>query len=156
MTSDQFPSRIALRGMTPESKKIQAYDLTYGQVLERGMGAILRGEASHEDILVDEQAPDADLTLQGEVYPSTAEPWHLYLRYNDIPGIRMRQAFDIMKHVWGLRASHLLQSRMDAPSWEFLNDLFREYPKSIVEFTCYRYSLGHFKWNTIFWEVRDY
>ena len=105
-----------------------------------------------EHILVDEQAPDDLSTLKGEVMRPNMD--YLYMRYDQTPGLRMRQAYPTMKHIWGLKAVNLLKRHLDAPSWDCLQDIFDRYPNAIVELTCYSKSVGIFGWNTIFWEIR--
>lgn len=142
--------RVAMRGTTPDSSRIQKYDLTVYQACQRGIQAIRDG-ISPLDILVDEQAPDDVSVLKGEVMLSER---HYELRYDMTPGLRMRQAYPIMKHLHGLPALRLIKSVMDAPSWDMLNDIFRRYPDAHVEFTSYARTVGLFGWNTLFWEVR--
>lgn len=144
------PHTVAMRGMTTASKQIQGYDFDAVTAFRRGLAAICNG-MNHGDILVDEQAPDHLSTLKGEVMRNQ---FYLYMRYDQTPGLRMRAAYPTMKHMEGLRAVHLLKQHMDAPSWDMLNDLFDRYPDAMIEFSCYSRPVGHFKLNTIFWEVR--
>lgn len=159
----KIPSRVALRGMTPASKAIQKYDLTTKMAYRRG----LRSKVSHDEILVDEQAPDDFSTLKGEVMRDTN---YLYMRYDMTPGLRMRAAYAWdgppgsvipprprgMAHASGLQAQGLLKRHMDYASWEMLMELFDRFPESIVEFSCYSKRLGKFGLNSVFWEVRNY
>src|SRR6185369_12020152 len=48
-----LPKKVALRGMTPASSVVQAYDLTPVEAFERGQDAMDRG-INPEHILVDE------------------------------------------------------------------------------------------------------
>jgi len=143
----EIPARVALRGLTPQSKSLQAYDLTPAQAWSRAAASC----HPSEDILIDEQAPDHLSTLKGEVMRTER---YLYMRYDQTPGLRMRAAYPTMKHVEGLRAVNLLKQHMDNPSWECLQDLFDRYPDAMIEFSCYSIPVGRFKWNTITWEVR--
>jgi hypothetical protein len=60
------------------------------------------------------------------------------------------------QHARGLTAFLLLQTLMDWDSFENLNRLLDKYPTSIIEFTISEKLRGPQKWNTVFWEVRDY
>jgi hypothetical protein len=144
------PGVVALRGTTPQSQLYQGYNLTPDEAMERATNAHnLHGI----ELLVDEQAPDDLSVIKGEVMRTER---YLYMRYDETPGLRMREAYPIMKHAEGLEVVQRLRRAMDASSWQCLNQLFDEYPDSIVEFTVYSKALGHFNRNTVFWEVRNY
>lgn len=167
---EALPPLVALRGTTPDSKKIQQYNLTPEAAYRRGWEAIKMRIAQRAEILVDEQAPDHLSTLKGEVMRNAQ---YLYMRYDKTPGMRMRDAFDWdertitglttipipyrrrgMAHAHGLKALHLLRHHMDAASMEMLHDIWDGYPDAIVEFSCYSTRVGVLEHNTVFWEVR--
>ena len=159
-----LPKTVALRGMTPASKKFQAYDLTLVEARFRVNWVRLSGLAV-TTVLIDEQAPDHLSTLKGEVMRCEK---YLYLRYDMTPGLRMREAmaeddftFPVfpervrgMAHVDGIRAVELIRSKMDSIGIEMLNDIFDRFPDAIVEFSCYSKRIGWACSNTVFWEVR--
>lgn len=138
---------VAVRGLTPDSRKYQAYDLT----VPRALSLLQRHGA--RNFLVDEQAPDHLSTVKGEIM---RDERIVYMRYDQTPGLRMRQAYPIMRHTWGLQALSLVRTQMDQPSWEQLHQLWDDYPDSIIEFSCYSIRVGILRLNTIFWEVRNY
>jgi hypothetical protein len=144
-----FPTRVAVRAMTTASREFQGCDLTPAEAYQRYQRAAKRGL----EVLIDEQAPDDRSLIKGEIM---RDQYCWYLRYDCTPGLRMRDAYPVMKHAYGLLARSLVHSYMDAPSWDCLQDLFDRYPDSIVEFTVYDHRLGRFGWNTVFWEVRNY
>ncbi len=146
----EVPRVVAVRGTTPASQRYQAYNLTPHQAARRTAEASIRHGLQ---VLIDEQAPDDLSVLKGEVMRT---PKYFYMRYDETPGLRMRDAYPTMKHAEGLEVVMRLRRTMDASSWAHLNRLFDEYPDAVVEFTVYSKPLGHFGWNTIFWEVRNY
>lgn len=143
------PRRVAVRGRTPACAKYQGYDLTHGQAITRCWQAGFRGH----QVFIDEQAPDHRCLIKGEVM---RDERYWYMRYDCTPGLRMREAYPIMKHAWGLTVECLLKHFMDASSWDCLQDLFDRYPEACVEFSVYDHAVGHYQWNTVFWEVRNY
>lgn len=143
------PGSVAVRGTTPASKEYQGYNLTTTQAISLCEQAAAKGF----QLFIDEQAPDDRCVLKGEVM---CDEYSLYMRYDQTPGLRMREAFDIMKHTKGLRALVTLKHYMDASSWDTLCRLLEEYPDSMIEFSVYDHCLGTENRNTIFWEVRNY
>jgi hypothetical protein len=146
------------------------------------------------DLLFDEGAIHDRLTIQGEVCASERgldlryshlkchqrTLWHIaangcagleeyQLPHNleDFPAHQMMSGVGVVKYENGLRASAVLQTYMDTPSWEKLSqilgcqiedwlvedeDLNFAYP--IVEFACFDRTIGVLGWNTLFWEIR--
>lgn len=108
---------------------------------------------NREDIVVNEIGPDENITLQGEV---RRDEQGLSLRYSN--------AKTIMRHAWpiheswanGLKAKMMLEYFMDHNSYHNLMRLLEIFPDSVIEFSCYDISVGNLKWNTVFWEVRNY
>jgi hypothetical protein len=116
----------------------------------------------------DTAAPHDRQTIQGEV---CATEQGLYVRYS-FEKIHQRRLWEldqtgIIKHATGLKASCLLQTFMDAYSWEMLQVILScqldegthasyginlTYP--IVEFACFDCVVGVLEWNTLFWECR--
>lgn len=111
-----------------------------------------------DQIQVSELAPDHKLTLQGHVMRGTA-----YLNgeavedfFDDPRKNRMRDSMKRFKPYSGLHYHSLLKSKMDAPSWTMINELWDRYPDSIIEYAIYSIPVGWMGINTIIWEVRDY
>ena len=100
------------------------------------------------------QIPEEDKLIQGEVM-QTFEGLSLLYSRSLLP---MRQALATEpQRAAGLKARFLLQSAMDAASFDWLFELFDRYPGHAVEFTTLRYPWGVIPgMNTVFWEVRDY
>lgn len=104
-------------------------------------------------VKISPMAPDDRLTLQGEVMRTERG---LYLRYNQTRGLSMREAYGEMKHAVGLTALLLLRRYLDADSMAMLEELLDRHPDAVVEFTAFDCSVGEWKRNTLFWEVRSY
>lgn len=144
---------IAVRCKVP-GKPYVRYNLRPEKALAWVLAICKKERWTEDQFQFAEAAPDHCNTLQAEVM---RDERYLYLRYVLHGHERMRYSFDgSEKHTWGLEALHLLQRWMDSSSYAFLMDLFDRYPDAVVEFCCYPHSVGEFKWNTLFWEVRNY
>lgn len=96
---------------------------------------------------------DSGRVLNAEVMRSDQYFDVLYSTRDDY----MRQALaSAPQHAQGLRAVMLLRSKMDAASWDNLQDIFDRWPDSVVELTVYNRGVGLLGSNTVFWEVREY
>lgn len=105
------------------------------------------------DIVVNEIGKDGHIILQGEVTRSTKH----YSLYYSTAKFMMREALVIdPQHLDGLQAIKMLESKMDAPSYENLQRLFDEFPEAVIEFSIYDQPVGNLQHNTVFWEVRAY
>jgi len=125
-------------------------------------------------LLFDEAAPTEHIVLHAEI---AATERGLYVRHSCLP-VHQRELWEIdrrgeqsvVTHTWGLKASHLLRSYLDDPSWECLNEILSgqrgednswggnlNFAYPVVEISCFDISVGELNWNTLFWEVRtDY
>lgn len=109
--------------------------------------------ARETEIVFNEAAPDEKLLLQGELTLSTE---HYSLFWSD-EKTTMRSALSRGVQWHGLRALHLLKSRMFPSSWEDLQVLLDDFPDSVVEFSTYSVPVGGLPGrNTVIWEVRNY
>ncbi|MCD6359709.1 MAG: hypothetical protein J7M38_02520 [Armatimonadetes bacterium] len=149
-----FSGGVAVR-LRNRASSLMKYDLPGPAAVAR---YVRRLEQQHgispDQVIVSELAPDDDLILQFEAMRCER---YLYLRWNDTPGLRMRQAMENhCRHCWGLEAVERVRQALDAKSWNWLQELFDRYPDSIVEATAYRHGLGIYGWNTLFWEIRNY
>ena len=60
-------------------------------------------------------------------------------------------------HVWELDAEFLLKRNLFSSSYSDITRLLKEFPKSIIEFSSYRVSVGNLMGrNTVIWEVRNF
>lgn len=92
-------------------------------------------------------------TVQGEV-TLTEDGYYLY--YSNID-LDMRRALAREGQVvTGLKAKAILETFMDVPSYENLQDLLERYENPVIEFTCFTKGCGILGWNTVTWEVRHY
>jgi hypothetical protein len=98
-------------------------------------------------------APTALTTIQGEVRRSERG---LDLTYSRVAKPMRQSLLEGSRSACGLIAQELLRYYMDAPSYDWLNELLTEYPESVVEFSCYGTRWGTLGLNTVFWEVRNY
>lgn len=103
--------------------------------------------------------PDEKIVMQGEVCRNVRG---LDLWYSEVKRPMRVALAEGGKRLFGLQATALLKSRMDADSFEWLNELLDTYHKdsgmsSVVEFSVYSIPVGELQGrNTIFWEVRNY
>lgn len=147
-----------------------------------------------ENLLFDEGAVHHQLTIQGEV---TATERGLYVRYShlqchqrtlwyidqfgvtglsghqlpcnpEILTLQERTSGGVVKHAFGLQASHLLRHYMDPSSWEGVNEIlsgqeglynsfgeeFPNFRRPVIEFACFSKEIGVLKRNSLVWEVR--
>ncbi len=106
-----------------------------------------------DEIHITACAPDDLRTIQGETQESLLG-FDLY--YSDLK-MPMRYALARGgKTEVGFKAMSILHSYMDGESYVNLVSLFERFPDHVVEFTCFRKSVGELRWNTVFWEVRCY
>lgn len=153
--SGQLPPRISVRNCNAGGATgVQRYRLTPHQAYLHCLHAIQCRVAVAEHLLLDESAPDDRVMLHAELCNSER---HIDLRYAlHTLGWGMRQAYAVMQHMSGLRALLLLQCYLDAPSWDNLCTIRTDYRDSVVELSVYACSVGVLRWNTLFWEVRNY
>jgi len=112
---------------------------------------------SPNEVLADESSPDHRVCLQAEV--TAGGPSHIpnpIMRYALFSGVGIRQAYDQMDHVWGIRALEILRFFLDPPSMDKLEEVMSNYPQAVVELSTYPIGVGILGWNTLFWEVRNY
>lgn len=117
-----------------------------------------------DEIQISELAPDHLNTLQGHIMRSSDYILFEGLNYDIWRPKKIMRMRRTMEYVFndqghrfiGLRALELLRQKMDATSFDFLNEIWDMFPTSIIEFACYEIGVGTLGWNTIFWEVRDY
>ncbi len=132
---------VALRVKTPG--RPGHYHLSWEEVLEH------YDERFHS---ISEQAPDDDLTIQGEIQRD-ARGWYLY--YTTMPGYTMKAGLPLFgRHARGLRALSLIRTYLDPAAYDDMMELFDTWPDAVVEFSCYTKAVGWANQNTIFWEVR--
>ena len=133
------------------------YDLGIDEALAYVRGLCEKHSLAPAMFQYSELAPDHKTTLQGEIRRTAEFGW--WMKYNDRPGLRMRDAMTEdfgVKRAEGLRALSLTRERMDGRSRDCFDELFDLYPDAVLEFACYEIGVGVLGWNTITWEVRDY
>lgn len=96
---------------------------------------------------------DNYILIQGEIRRS--ENYYDFLYSTYLAPMRIALAKE-PRYATGITAVRLISDNLDASSQDNLDKLFREYSDSIVEFSCYSKAVGELRWNTIFWEVRNY
>jgi hypothetical protein len=109
------------------------------------------------EFVICESAPDHHATLQGELMRDVGGlAGFVACPVKD--GKRMRQSLAEDGYaVRGFQANDLLNRYMDPSSRADLEALFDLFPDHVVEFTCYRVTLGCIPGrNTIIWECRGY
>ena len=130
------------------------------ETLEYVASIVRRGLANGEDLIVSEDTwlLDGKRILQGEVFTDNAQG--LTLRFHSI-GTSWSCRDEVReigaREVHGLMAKSYLDAFLDVPSREWMDVLLYElYPDSVVEFTAFSQVVGLMRWNTLFWEVRNY
>lgn len=109
--------------------------------------------ASVDRCFWNEEAPDAYLTIQGEIM-RTEE--HLALFWSS-EKTTMRKALQNGKQDQGLKAKLMLEHYLSPNSLSDVYALLDRFPDHVIEFSTYSINLGHNKHrNTIIWEVRKY
>jgi len=87
--------------------------------------------------------------LQAEIYDD-------YMMYSTYPGF-FRTAMQYAKHSFSACGTRsILKAYCDQPSYENIERLQEKYPDHVIEITVYAIPIGIYKWNTLFWEVRQY
>lgn len=144
-----YEELIALRHKTNGMGGFFLPDLTRDQVKQE----IKSRKLQPEEIHITACAPDDLRTIQGEVQRNH---YGFDLFYSDLK-MPMRYALAAGgKTEIGFKAMSILHTYMDGESYANLNRLFEKYPGHVVEFTCFRKSVGELRWNTVFWECRAY
>lgn len=110
------------------------------------------------NIFWNESMPDDLLLIQGEVCESPAAfGGKLTVRFDDTPGLSMRQAIPKFRQLEGAGAVYLLKTRCTPDSYADIREFLEIHPDAVVEFSTYSVSVGHQPHrNTIIWEVRNY
>jgi hypothetical protein len=169
---------VSFRLHTPNSKHTQ-YHVPLAEIPARLEGLRDRG-VDLRDVWFGESAPDGQLLLQGEYFDGQNGDalYDRYLMYSRAKtqmktALALPLAIDLYiarSGSWsheahcqfrheseGLRTELLLQSVMNANSYDDFVELRQLYPTSVIEFSCYEHCLGDCdSRNTIIWEVRDY
>lgn len=151
---------FGMRDKRPGSSKLFKRHMDRKQVVAYVESILRRGLISEDDVVIshDTSCADENRTLQGEFW---LEPGRgLCVVNSRIPGhdnCRVEMQQPNLNYSYGVKAYALLRQYMDAPSFDCAMDLMRNYSESVVEFTCFgNSSVGLLKWNTVFWEVRNY
>ena len=80
-----------------------------------------------------------------------------YDLYYSTEKTQMRTAMKKAVHMCGASAMLYLRSVMTEASYQQLQEIFSEYPDSVVELSVYQSCLGSMPgYNTLIWECRDY
>jgi hypothetical protein len=147
---EPMPTKLGLRCSVPGSS-LQGTDLTVDVLVARVETEIKAHRVDPSTVYVDACAPDHLLTLQGEVMLDTR---HYYLRYNTVPGLRMRQAYPTMRHAHGLTALQLIKRHVCPDGQDAFQYIWDAYSNAIIEFTAFRCPVGQLRWKTLIWEAR--
>jgi hypothetical protein len=59
-------------------------------------------------------------------------------------------------HATGLKAYGLMKKYMDPADFDWMQELFDEWPTAVIEFTCFQKTSGSCRRRAHIWEVRDY
>lgn len=147
---EKYGERVSVRA-TRTGSPAQRAGMTLKQAYHHVNDVCVKYRIDVNDLFVDTSAPDDRITLQGE---AMRDEQYVYLRYNRVPGLRMREAYPTMQHARGLTAWALINAFMDNNSLTTLGCIWDVYPDAVVEFSCYDCRVGILHWNTLFWEVR--
>lgn len=133
------------------------YNLCHFEVKDAWNYAIGEGGATPDSLYISAMAPHEHNLIQGEVFQ---DPFGRGTRlfYSMLPGYPMRDALRITGlPAFGIMAVSLLRMHMNPVSYDWLNILLERYPGHVVEFSTFDIQWGTLpRFNTVFWEVRDY
>ena len=130
------------------------YNLSSVQLLDKWDHLTRREGIDPKSLYISEMAPHHKGTLQGEIMES---PDGLYLHYNLVKKPMREGMAEAPRHAYGLEATGLLKTYMDANSYDWSMELLRKYTNHVVEFSCFSTKWGTLpNFNTVIWEVRNY
>lgn len=152
-----FAGVVALRALLKGGGGPCEYDLVRATVgLVAGMWC-LQG-VPLDAMMVNEQADDNAIVLQGEYLNGVVDLQHCdCLRYTTVQR-PMREAFALeTHHAEGLRARLMIREAMTPSSYEDWQVLLDQYPDHVLEVSIYSRCLGDIPGrNALVWEVRRY
>lgn len=99
-------------------------------------------------------APHEHNLVQGELLVDGG--W--FFTFSDVVGKPMREALAIgTKSVQDIIAISMIKHFMCPNSWDWLQVLLERYPGHVIEFTIFNTYWGTLpRYNTVFWEIRNY
>ena len=127
--------------LSPEKVHIQ-----WDKILDSGVNS--------QTLYLSGMCPTEKTILQGELQQSLD---HIDLTYSTVVA-PMREALAAeTKFAKGIAALSLVQWAMDAPSFDWMQELLDLYPNHVIEFTCLSVCWGTIpNRNTLVWEIRNY
>jgi len=151
---DEQPSLVSVRNcLRGGDARVQRYRMTPSEAMHHCLYLIKTRVVDRSQLLLDESAPDDRVILQAEVMLS---PRHYEMRYALYSRVGMRQAYEKMSQVSGMRAKSILEAYLEPTDYDALQEIFGQHPTSIVEFSTYEIPVGVWGSTTLFWECRDY
>jgi hypothetical protein len=116
----------------------------------------LWAKANHGDYALDEPAPDALVTLQGEVCRGL-RGWEGYFGVRTGLHMRVASMLGMLRPYSGVAVRTLLDCYLDPSSRDDVDALLEMYPDATIELAAYSVDVGIIPGrNTLIWEVRDY
>ncbi len=113
----------------------------------------MRGGADIRRVSFWEETPYAHVVMAGEIMCS---PRHYELFYSYVKRAKREALVIAPRHAHGIEAALIVRHMMDGSSYMDLQELFDDFPDSVVEFTIFDRLVGKAGRNTVFWEVRNY
>ena len=148
-----YRGRVVMRVKQASGHGLVAYNLTLHEAEMLSSSWLDLRNIPLKLIQYNEAAPDEHLVMQGEVMRSV---YHYDLYYST-EKTQMRTAMKKAVHMCGASAMLYLRSVMTEASYQQLQELFSEYPDSVVELSVYQSCLGSMPgYNTLIWECRDF
>lgn len=147
--TDSYEGTVSARYKDRSSGK-SLYGLTKENVLLK----LIEGNFNLSSISLSQSPPDDKIIFQGEVKLGLG---HYEVTWSTVPKPMKLALADSINYSSGAAGAYLLRKYFNANSLSDLHDLFRLYPDSVIEFTCYSICLGTCRGrNTLIWEVRNY
>jgi hypothetical protein len=150
---DKYDGKVSMRYKgTITGKAFFCYEVPVKDIPQRMEQWINQG-AIKQLITFNEDAPDRNLILQGEIQ----RDWRTYSLTYSTEKEKMRIAIKNARHASGVAATVIMTSCLDPSSWSDMQALLDIYKDHVVEFSTYSQDLGSVLGrNTIIWEVRHY
>lgn len=151
LRDNPFPKSVSIRVMGGGGRAFVP-NIHSKEELEKKLQEVRRTVRDENMIMVNEGVEHEEILISGEVMKSHR---HYDLTYTQ-PGSLDNFPRDAKETATGLKAKTILDTHMDSKGIATLEEIFDEYPDSVVEFIILKSPSGTLGSNTLFGEVRNY
>jgi hypothetical protein len=132
------------------------YDVPADDVWHKSLEITQQGLVAPQNLYYSGMAPTDKTLIQGEVMER--EGCGLYLYYSKVAKPMRAALIEKSQEASGIIAVSLLRYYLCQNSYEWLQTLLERYPFHVIEFSTYSEQWGTLapRFNTVFWEVRNY